>query len=325
MPTTCGFPNCKFRSRYRGCEDNRHFYRVPKKPLVLRNRWLEAIGRTEETIVSQLRVCSGHFQGGEKREGDIPVSDPAIDAPLRIELPPKTSRPSNSASYKNSLKFGPDSPCLRGMHGNSVFMRGRGGPSHKLQQMRPLTGGFPGKPFFGLNLSPREQHIAMNYLRNNQQMPFLPSGSIPKAPASPESAGMLKNRCQAMFEQLQQWNMKYKQNESAPNLPGNPFINGNPLFQALLRQSGFFSGTIPNPQEAPNDIPWPSANVAENVDLLAGEEKANSPENLLKKLRMNALGLMAKQQGLPQNGELPPHIAGGKRVCESAEAFDYFG
>lgn len=54
MPTTCGFPNCKFRSRYRGSDDGRHFYRVPKKPAVLRERWLEAIGRTEETIVNQV-------------------------------------------------------------------------------------------------------------------------------------------------------------------------------------------------------------------------------------------------------------------------------
>ncbi|KAF6779083.1 hypothetical protein AHF37_02119 [Paragonimus kellicotti] len=92
MPTTCGFPNCRFRSRYRGAEDNRHFYRVPKKPVALRKRWLEAIGRTEETIVSQLRVCSGHFQGGEKREGDIPVADPSVDVQLRIELPPKSPR-----------------------------------------------------------------------------------------------------------------------------------------------------------------------------------------------------------------------------------------
>ena len=54
MPTTCGFPNCKFRSRYRGHHDNRHFYRVPKKPAPLRERWLQAIGRTESTIVNQV-------------------------------------------------------------------------------------------------------------------------------------------------------------------------------------------------------------------------------------------------------------------------------
>ena len=36
----------------------------------------------------QLRVCSGHFHGGEKREGDIPVADPEVDPPLSVELPP---------------------------------------------------------------------------------------------------------------------------------------------------------------------------------------------------------------------------------------------
>ena len=55
MPTTCGFPNCKFRSRYRGGDDHRHFYRVPKKPFALRLRWLQAIGRTEQTIINQVR------------------------------------------------------------------------------------------------------------------------------------------------------------------------------------------------------------------------------------------------------------------------------
>uniref|UniRef100_A0AAF5DSR2 THAP-type domain-containing protein n=1 Tax=Strongyloides stercoralis TaxID=6248 RepID=A0AAF5DSR2_STRER len=92
MPTTCGFPNCKFRSRYRGQEDNRHFYRIPKRPQVLRQRWLNAIGRTEETVVSQLRICSAHFEGGEKKEGDIPVPDPLLDKPLSIKLPPKESK-----------------------------------------------------------------------------------------------------------------------------------------------------------------------------------------------------------------------------------------
>ncbi|VDD76804.1 unnamed protein product [Mesocestoides corti] len=100
MPTTCGFPNCKFRSRYRGFEDNRHFYRVPKKPAVLRNKWLEAIGRTEANIVSQLRICSGHFHGGEKREGDIPVADPATDPPRRIELPAKGMRASITSGIR---------------------------------------------------------------------------------------------------------------------------------------------------------------------------------------------------------------------------------
>ncbi|CAH8572431.1 unnamed protein product [Schistosoma bovis] len=116
MPTTCGFPNCRFRSRYRGAEDNRHFYRVPKKPAILRKKWLEAIGRTEETIVSQLRVCSGHFYGGEKHEGDVPVADPAVDEPIRVELPPKISRFPSTVNKRN---------CC-GTRGGGGVGRGRG-------------------------------------------------------------------------------------------------------------------------------------------------------------------------------------------------------
>jgi C-terminal binding protein len=113
MPTTCGFPNCKFRSRYRGQEDNRHFYRIPKRPLVLRQRWLKAIGRTEETVVSQLRICSAHFEGGEKKEGDIPVPDPQLDSPLSIPLPPKETKSSErrrtQKSYSNQQATGSSS------------------------------------------------------------------------------------------------------------------------------------------------------------------------------------------------------------------------
>uniref|UniRef100_A0AC34QHK1 THAP-type domain-containing protein n=1 Tax=Panagrolaimus sp. JU765 TaxID=591449 RepID=A0AC34QHK1_9BILA len=104
MPTTCGFPNCKFRSRYRGQEDNRHFYRIPKRPLVLRQRWLKAIGRTEETVVSQLRICSAHFEGGEKKEGDIPVPDPQLDSPLSIPLPPKETKTSDRRRNQKFFK-----------------------------------------------------------------------------------------------------------------------------------------------------------------------------------------------------------------------------
>lgn len=71
----------------------------------MRQAWLNAIGRSEETVVSQasvpslslagpnsrpsgtsmendvvlqLRICSAHFYGGEKHEGDIPVADPQV-------------------------------------------------------------------------------------------------------------------------------------------------------------------------------------------------------------------------------------------------------
>jgi len=34
----------------------------------------------------QLRICSGHFRGGRKSEGDIPVADPDVDDPIRIDI-----------------------------------------------------------------------------------------------------------------------------------------------------------------------------------------------------------------------------------------------
>ena len=37
-------------------------------------------------------MCSGHFHGGEKKEGDVPVADPQVDPPLIVELPPPTPK-----------------------------------------------------------------------------------------------------------------------------------------------------------------------------------------------------------------------------------------
>lgn len=54
MPTTCGYPNCKFRSRYRGTEDNRHFYRV---------RDLEIFNDYHQNIISN---CAVILTGAEK-------------------------------------------------------------------------------------------------------------------------------------------------------------------------------------------------------------------------------------------------------------------
>ena len=36
--------------------------------------------------LQQLRICSGHFRGGRKCEGDIPVADPDVDEPIRIDV-----------------------------------------------------------------------------------------------------------------------------------------------------------------------------------------------------------------------------------------------
>nr|CDS15753.1 Zinc finger C2CH type [Echinococcus granulosus] len=137
MPTTCGFPNCKFRSRYKGFEDNRHFYRVPKKPAVLRDKWLEAIGRTEANIVSQLRICSGHFHGGEKKEGDIPVADPAVDPPRRIELPSRGLRLSTASV--GSAALGRDYRTLVRFPFTVSTHHRRGGGSSAQCRFQPLS------------------------------------------------------------------------------------------------------------------------------------------------------------------------------------------
>uniref|UniRef100_A0A1I8EQL3 D-isomer specific 2-hydroxyacid dehydrogenase n=2 Tax=Wuchereria bancrofti TaxID=6293 RepID=A0A1I8EQL3_WUCBA len=212
MPTTCGFPNCKFRSRYRGQEDNRHFYRIPKRPQVLRQRWLLAIGRTEDTVVSQvrmhpvvllpiacckrgaqgstrpalstlhymfpsayrqnsfvehqnqqsdrptwssrgrktnedfsfadmnldcaiyllpkfhnfLRICSAHFEGGEKKEGDIPVPDPQLDAPISIELPPKETKSNDRRrALQQPRSSARSTPCPNSSAASISVKRGR--------------------------------------------------------------------------------------------------------------------------------------------------------------------------------------------------------
>uniref|UniRef100_A0A1I7XN39 THAP-type domain-containing protein n=1 Tax=Heterorhabditis bacteriophora TaxID=37862 RepID=A0A1I7XN39_HETBA len=49
-----------------------------------------------------LRICSAHFEGGEKKEGDIPVPDPTVDKQLNIELPPKENKGSDRRRNKGS-------------------------------------------------------------------------------------------------------------------------------------------------------------------------------------------------------------------------------
>ncbi|THD23028.1 Zinc finger C2CH type [Fasciola hepatica] len=174
MPTTCGFPNCRFRSRYRGTEDNRHFYRVPKKPAILRKRWLEAIGRTEETIVSQLRVCSGHFHGGEKREGDIPVADPTVDELIRIELPPKPPRlPSSGMGHRFGVR---GTGSTRGSHSQAAKV--------KMSLFRPGM----------LNCFSKEAHPLLSHIHKSK------SGSVSSTPSFHSQPSVLTTRAKWFSE-----------------------------------------------------------------------------------------------------------------------------
>jgi len=81
--------------------------------------------------LQQLRVCSGHFHGGEKKEGDIPVADPEVDPPVKIDLPvtpvkrstekhcAKRPRTADKFIAENNLtvvkvdRFDTDSECFR--------------------------------------------------------------------------------------------------------------------------------------------------------------------------------------------------------------------
>lgn len=69
-------------------------------------------------ISSQLRVCSGHFEGGEKKEGDVPVADPSTDKPLKVEIPPKIPRTSSQGRKKREKSAKLASQILKGAKKN---------------------------------------------------------------------------------------------------------------------------------------------------------------------------------------------------------------
>ena len=49
-------------------------------------------------------MCSGHFHGGEKKEGDVPVADPQVDPPLIVELPPPAPKRTERRNSGNNNK-----------------------------------------------------------------------------------------------------------------------------------------------------------------------------------------------------------------------------
>lgn len=70
-------------------------------------------------LTQQLRVCSGHFHGGEKREGDVPVADPDVDPPVKVELPPPSPK---SRKEKPAKRLKSDHHNHHNTHSNHVVV-----------------------------------------------------------------------------------------------------------------------------------------------------------------------------------------------------------
>lgn len=64
------------------------FPKLLKYQLLMFINFEQYISNRMIVLLQQLRVCSGHFHGGKKNEGDIPVADPEVDPPVHVDLPP---------------------------------------------------------------------------------------------------------------------------------------------------------------------------------------------------------------------------------------------
>uniref|UniRef100_A0AAF5PGI3 D-isomer specific 2-hydroxyacid dehydrogenase n=1 Tax=Wuchereria bancrofti TaxID=6293 RepID=A0AAF5PGI3_WUCBA len=77
-------------------------------------------------ISFQLRICSAHFEGGEKKEGDIPVPDPQLDAPISIELPPKETKSNDRRrALQQPRSSARSTPCPNSSAASISVKRGR--------------------------------------------------------------------------------------------------------------------------------------------------------------------------------------------------------
>ncbi|KAK6110121.1 D-isomer specific 2-hydroxyacid dehydrogenase NAD binding domain family protein [Brugia pahangi] len=78
------------------------------------------------THLQKLRICSAHFEGGEKKEGDIPVPDPQLDAPISIELPPKETKSSDRRrALQQPRSSARSTPCSNSSAASTSVKRGR--------------------------------------------------------------------------------------------------------------------------------------------------------------------------------------------------------
>ncbi|EJW72448.1 hypothetical protein WUBG_16644 [Wuchereria bancrofti] len=73
-----------------------------------------------------MRICSAHFEGGEKKEGDIPVPDPQLDAPISIELPPKETKSNDRRrALQQPRSSARSTPCPNSSAASISVKRGR--------------------------------------------------------------------------------------------------------------------------------------------------------------------------------------------------------
>jgi len=90
--------------------------------------------------LQQLRICSGHFRGGRKCEGDIPVADPDVDDPIRIDVSALTAVKHAEKSPKcrrtNAATATPTGQKLPASKNSGISAR----PNVSLQENSPVTG-----------------------------------------------------------------------------------------------------------------------------------------------------------------------------------------
>ena len=94
MPHHCIVPLCTNNSAL--CD--LHFYRLPVKKPELLKKWLVAIKRENTPVHCESRVCSAHFEGGEKNGANDVPSIFAWTKKKKARPPPKEC---NAASYVN--------------------------------------------------------------------------------------------------------------------------------------------------------------------------------------------------------------------------------
>jgi len=90
--------------------------------------------------LQQLRICSGHFRGGRKSEGDIPVADPDVDDPIRIDVSALTAVKHTEKSPKcrrtNVVTATPTGQKLPASKNSGISLR----PNVGLQDSSPIAG-----------------------------------------------------------------------------------------------------------------------------------------------------------------------------------------